>query len=439
LLGVVGSALAPLAPPSAPSPFSSRPTSASDVKALDLSASQADCGSSGSGYWSPDGQRIAVLSCFPDATRPDLAIYNANTGAQVGAYNMSKPILDTLAKINESQLSSTLTFDGLSWAPSQHMLAGLWHAFDGSKGSKPALATRWDVLALLITGGAQSGHVSVAISGKTTASTAPIGLSPAPVGHTEAQEWDIGNHGVVTIDLTNAQTYAWDSSDHVIVTYPYPGSGGLTPEPAEGQAFSVWMTGTIDLANASSCSGSSVTPTPVAPTPNVTLLTLTVIQWSPDSRYLLSFATQARVPNAPGLNQDQASLVAPTCLTATQASAIPIIAAHDQGMRAALGLLGGRGNVDQVTLQWSVDGRRLLAIPSTIGSAPTTAIIYDATTGVVLAQLSAGSSDIPSAEGSDASGAFTGGAWSPNGQRLLLGANTRQSFNILIYSGRALG
>lgn len=439
LLGVVGAELAPLAPHVTLPALLSRPTPTPDVRALDLNINQANCSANGVGYWSPDGQRIAVLSCAPNTTEPDLYIYNAQTGAQVGAYLMTKPIQTTLATINESQLSDALIFDSLSWSPNQRMLVILWHAFDFSNSPNPALATRWDVLASLSLAGAHAGQVSVAIQGETTAPTAIISLGSGPVGYTEAQYWDVLNNGLATLNLHNAQTYAWDiATDQVVATAPYPGapdSAGITPIPAGGRTFSVWMSGELAIVDASSCAGSTVTSG--APTPDLTLLTLDVTQWSPDSRYLLTFTVQARMANPPQLNQ--APLVTPACLTAAQVDALPVVAAHDQGMRAALGLLGGHDNIDQVALQWSPDGRRLLAIPSTDGSSPTTAIIYNAATGAVATRLSAGASDIPGAEGSDASGSITGGIWSPNGQRLLLGVITRQSFNIFIYSGRALG
>jgi hypothetical protein len=252
-------------------------------------------------------------------------------------------------------------------------------------------------------------------------------------------EWDTRALAVRQLDLPPALGYEWLRGDTLIATDPFPpaasnalASTGAAGDPTGGQRFGMWRTGFLSEINATSCQVSGAGDTSAASGP-YTLLDLRTTAWSPDGRYLLTISTTAR-----GSDPPPPAVTAPLsfCVSGPLASALPVTPIHDRATRAALALLGGA--ITQVDLLWSPDGKRLAALPYSVSQLPNTIIIYDTATGAILSRIAAGSSEIPGAQGSDASAQFVGGAWAPDSQRFLA-AVAGHNFNIRIYNAHALG
>ncbi|HEX9036007.1 MAG TPA: hypothetical protein VF808_03365 [Ktedonobacterales bacterium] len=428
-LALVAALIAALAPQVAiliPRPLITRPLP--DILALDLSPNLSNCATTG--YWSPDGRRIAVLrssyACGVTDRSPDVYVYDAVSGAQVAAYSVTAPIQSALNE--EGAAGWSVAYDSLSWEPSQGALAVLWNA--AQPPSETPRASSQDGLALIALSGPRPGAISILLGDGGPLPTPPGGRVGYPLlpGRQLAREWDVTGGGYGAFQILPAQVYAWTPDDGVVPITPFPGGGPSQAVPIDGQAFSAWRTGALSVAATAPGQSQAGAPTAFA------LLTLTIRLWSPDSRYLLLLDTVARVPGAPGT----ATIAnAQVYLPANQVSTLPVAPTSDRALRAALGLLGAHG-ATQVALLWSPNGRRLVAIPSGEAAPATAALVYDTATGALLARISAGQSEIPGAQGSDANATISGAAWSPDGRRLLVGV-TGLRFNLRVYGEDLLG
>jgi hypothetical protein len=407
-------------------PLISRPIASAarpDIISLDLAHDLSVCATTG--YWSPDGRRIAVLrspsACGITPREPDIFVYDAASGEQTAAYHVTGAVQAALARAGQS--AWMISYDQLSWAPSRHALAVLFHvqplaSAPNSRASLPGLA-------LITPRRSSPGAVAVTLARVASGAAGAPRLS----GQVYATLWDTRRGSARTLAVPVAQTYDWLPDDSLIATEPYPGASPSVAPSFSWRPFSAWRTGTLDVANTEQCQGHSGAnpPTPFA------LLTLNVATWSLDSRYLLAFQTHARIA-APSIPP---TAVAHDCLSSGEVNALPLAPIHDRATQATLRLLGA-SDAEQMTLLWSPDGKRLVAMPSGSAVPPSSATVYDTTTGLPLTRIIAGGSQIPGAQGSDADASITGAAWSPNGQRLLVAIRGLR-FNILVYSGRALG
>jgi hypothetical protein len=295
---------------------------------------------------------------------------------------------------------------------------------------------------LVALAGPHPGAVSALISARGLSRMAEgSGYTPGPLA---VDEWDTRQLTTRQLNLPVALGYEWLPGDLLVGAAPPPSTGagatpaltdnaGLADNSAGDQRFSMWRTGYFVAVNAVDCEQSGANA-PAKPYTPLIALYLSTTAWSPDGRYLLMVNQVARAPQALILNANAPLL--PFCLPESAASAFPQAPIHDRAMRAALGLLGGA--VTDVELLWSPDGARLAALPTETSQASNMITLYDTATGGVLARISAGPSQIPGAQGSDANALFINGAWSPDGRRLLTVVEGQQ-FNIRVYSPRALG
>lgn len=421
LLSALAITLTPMLAPLIPRPIAS--AARLDILALDLAPGLSVCATTG--YWSPDGQRIAVLRspaiCGLTPREADVYIYDATSGEQAAAYHVTAAVRAALARAWIG--AWTITYDQLSWAPSRRALAVLFHAQPPPR--TPGARATLPGLALITLDRSSAGAVAITLASASAAAVLP----PAPPGQVYGTLWDTRLGSARTLAIPVAQAYDWLPDDSLIATESYPGTSPSVAPPFSWRPFSAWRTGTLDVANTEQCQGSSGAspPTPFA------LLTLNVATWSLDSRYLLAFQTRARVA-APSIPTTAA---ADDCLSSGEVNALPLAPIHDRATQAALRLLGA-SDAKQMTLLWSPDGKRLVAMPSGSAVPPSSATVYDTTTGLPLRRITAGGSQIPGAQGSDADASITGAAWSPNGQRLLVAIRGLR-FNIRVYSGRTLG
>ncbi|HEU0026028.1 MAG TPA: hypothetical protein VFQ25_02850 [Ktedonobacterales bacterium] len=428
LLALIAPALGPLIPrlPTTPPP--------PDFTALALSPDLGFCATNG--YWSPDGRRIAVVrasaECGVTVGKPDVFIYDAASGKQVAAYGVTPTVQSALRRAG---LVGVVTdYTGVAWSPDQRMLAvslAVVRALPESAG-RVGLGTRAGV-ALVSLAGPHAGGVVALLSARDLAPTA-LGTGAA-VGPLAVDEWDTRLLTARQIDLPPALGYEWLPAGELIATDALSsgeqGAMGATAPPGDpigGQRFSMWRTGFLSEINAVDCQGGGAR----AASGPFTLLDLHTAAWSPDGRYLLTINTATRAPQAP---PPTARAPLPFCVMGPLASALPVAPMHDRGLDSALRLLGGA--ITQVDLLWSPDGKRLMALPDSVSSLPDTALIYDTATGFIQTRISAGPSQIPGAQGSDASALIVGGSWSPDGRRLLL-VVAGQRFNIRVYGPHAL-
>ena len=429
LLTLIAPALTPLMPrlPSPPPPPA--------FTALALSPDLGFCATNG--YWSPDGRRIAVVrasaECGVALGKPDVFIYDAASGKQVAAYSVTPTVQRALTRAGLEDVVTDYT--SVAWSPDQRALAvslAVVRALPASAGWA-GLGTRAGV-ALVSLAGSHVGDVEALLSARDLAPPA-LGTGAA-AGPLAIDEWDTRLLAARQIDLPPALGYEWLPAGELIATDPLPtdardamGAAGPPGDPIGGQRFSMWRTGFLSAINAVDCQerGARASSGPF------TLLDLHTAAWSPDGRYLLTINTPTRAPQTP---PPTSRAPQPFCVTGPVASALPVAPLHDRALGSALRLLGGA--ITQVDLLWSPDGKRLVALPDSVSSLPDTALVYDAATGAIQARISAGPSQIPGAQGSDASALIVGGSWSPDGRRLLL-VVAGQRFNILIYSPRALG
>ncbi len=399
------------------------------------------------GYWSPDGRYIAVPrapTCGAGVAGvsdlPDIYIYDAANGEQVTEYTIMPTIEGALARAGLS--GAQISFSSVTWSPDQRMLAAQFEVYQ----ALPRASSGMDVharggVALITISGPHTGAVTALISASGLSLVAEgAGFTPGPLA---VDEWDTRQLSARRLDLPAALGYEWLPGDLLIsADPPQPGGASATPtladtagpmgNPTGGQRFSMWRTDSLVEVSAADC-GPGDTGQPARRRAPLTALYFSTTAWSPDGRYLLTITQVARAPQAPALNTDTPR--PPFCLPASAASALPQAPIHDRAMRAALGQLG---DVMDVELLWSPDGARLAELPSANSQLSSAITLYSTLTGAVLARISAGPSQIPGAQGSDANALFINGAWSPDGRRLLTVVEGQQ-FNIRVYGPRSLG
>jgi WD40 repeat protein len=433
LLALIVPALAPLIPrpPSPPPP--------PDFTALTLSPDLGFCATNG--YWSPDGRRIAVVrasaECGVTPGKPDVFVYDAASGKQVAAISITPTVQRALTRAGLEDVVTDYT--SVAWSPDQRTLAvslAVVRALPASAG-RTGLGTRAGVALVSLTGSLAGSHAGDVVALLSARDLAPPALGTgAAAGPLTIDEWDTRLLTARQIDLPPALGYEWLPAGELIATDPLPtdaqgamGAAGPSGDPIGGQRFSMWRTGFLSAINAVDCQerGARASSGPF------TLLDLHTAAWSPDGRYLLAINATTRAPQTPPPTS-RAPL--PFCVTGPVASALPVAPMHDRALGSALRLLGGA--ITQVDLLWSPDGKRLVALPDSVSSLPGTALIYDTATGAIQARISAGPSQIPGAQGSDASALIVGCSWSPDGRRLLM-VVAGQRFNIRVYQPRALG
>ncbi len=185
----------------------------------------------------------------------------------------------------------------------------------------------------------------------------------------------------------------------------------------------MWVHGQVWAVNALNCADGKVR---FLPRPYIALRLSTLV-WSPDGRYITGVSAAGRydAPGAPTtVTPTPPSPFAP-CSTGPAPDLLPLAPAHDAGLRAALALTASPGVVS-TDLEWRPDGQRLAALTFNVSAIGSEIVIYNCRTGAVIHQYTAGQLPINGKPGrgpaKNFKQAFTAGAWSPDGKRLLVEA-----------------
>lgn len=358
------------------------------------------------GAWSPDGARIAIVrdkQCH-DATgqpAPTLLIFTSATGALETTYPLTEGILSLTGGSN-SAAPYTVQLMGVAWTPDGARIGVLFGTF-AQTGGLASLG-----LALVTVRGPHTGASQIWASDKVvTVSANPAGQT----GSQDIQEWDVQDGLQTALTLAPAYAYQWGAA------------GALTPlSGAAGKGtFSMWSSGRLWPVNALICdpAGEKFLARPYVS------LTLSRVAWSPDGRYLVPVSVSGRydTPSAGGRATPAPSVTPSTCETEPNPGQSPLAPTHDAGLRAAVALAASGGAVT-IDLEWRPDGKRLAALTFTQGGSDSSILIYDCRTGALLDHVTAGQFPITAQPGigpaKNFNVVFTGGAWSPDGRRLLV-------------------
>jgi hypothetical protein len=376
--------------------------------------------------WSPDSRQIAAVQSSPcgqpylglNATQPNLLIFDAATGRQVAAYALDSAVNVALTRVG-LKLSSALSYDisyyETRWSPNSRLMAvgfGVYGEFGGDSG-----------MAIVTLTGPQRGQVTALLTPPNTALAYPTnGFDLTPV-----ERWDVTNGTSSTIYLTPALAYRWLPSDVLVADQPLSANPSAAPSvaptppttsattagvSADAQTLSMWQIGTISPVTATACAGDGVTTQPLSQP--YALLTLSASAWSPDGRYLLDVNVQARLATEPGRPRPASNDASP-CDSGLPPVQLPSAPLHDNGLRAALGLLDAYGNT-QLTLAWSPDGRRLAVTTLAMAQGTGALAIYDCASGAPLQRFSGAQFEADAAPSSLAQNPV----WSPDSAHLLL-------------------
>ncbi len=376
--------------------------------------------------WSPDSRQIAAVESSPCgqpylgpsgpsgpvAAQPNLLIFDATTGRQVATYALDSAVNVALTRVG-LKLSSALSYDisyyETRWSPNGRQIAvgfGVYGEFGGDSG-----------MAIVTLTGAHRGQVTVLLTAPNTALSYPTnGFDLTPV-----ERWDVTNGAYTTIYLAPALAYRWLPSDVLVADQPLPANASAatptTPTTTAGasdagQLVSMWQMGTISPVTATACAGDGVTTQPLSQP--YALLALSASAWSPDGRYLLDVNVQTRLATEPGRPLPASNDTSP-CDGGPAPNQLPSVPLHDNGLRAALGLLDPYGNT-QLTLAWSPDGRRLAVTTLAMAQGTGLLTVYDCASGAALQRFSGAQFEADAAQYSLAQNPV----WSPDSAHLLL-------------------
>jgi hypothetical protein len=328
---------------------------------------------------------------------PTALIFNGATGALESAFPLGAMIARVALASASAQPPATVELDGVIWTPDGLRIAVPFVAFF-TNGPDPGLSG----LALLTVRGPRLGASNnLAIALGPSAQIDPL----AQTGPQAISMWDT-RQGARTVTVTLEPGFA----------YQWGANGALKPvaNPASGASFSMWRSGRLWEVNARSCANGAEL---FLPRPYIGL-DLSTLVWSPDGRYLAPIGVSGHYDTPPPHSTPGACNEGPD-----PNHAPPLAPIHDAGLRAALALAASPDEVS-VDLEWRSDGKRLAALTFSAGGLGGALLIYDCHSGAVLARYDAGQFPITGDPGTGPAKnfdvVFTGGAWSPDGKRLLV-------------------
>lgn len=371
--------------------------------------------------WSHNSQRIAAVESTTCAApylgggpaHPNLFIFDSATGGTVATYDLDDAVNAALGRVGVA------TSSGLNYAI-------IYYETDWSPDGRQ-LAVPFAIYgeqmgyagtAIVTLSGPARGQVAAMLSALGATDAAPSnGFDVAPV-----KRWDITRGAVSTVYLAPALAYRWLPGDVLVADEPLaantttPGasaaSGAASGDPIGGQAFSMWRQGGISPVTATACGGNGVVIQPL--TAPYAYLTLSATIWSPDGRYLLSASAQARLPSDTGRPVAARAGQSP-CDSGPAPDQLPAVTPPDRGLRSALGLLDAEGG-NQLSLAWSPDGQKLAVGAYTITQGAGSVMIYDCASGALLRRFTGDQFEA----GYAASEVAHNPVWSPDSSRLLL-------------------
>lgn len=376
--------------------------------------------------WSRNGQQIAAVrsnACSaPYLDRgvpaPNLLIFDASTGRQVAGFNLDDSVTAALAQVGLQQTADlySINYFGADWSPDNHRLVTQFGVYGDNVAEIGA--------AVVTLAGPMRGHISVMVVDPNSDVSAPTnGFDLTPV-----DRWDVVSGAHTVIFLPPALAYRWLPSDVLVADQPLP-TNANAPAPAESatppasatpdaSVFTVWRNGDLSLVNATACGGAGGVEPLSAP---YSYLRLDTPTWSPDGRYLLDVAIQARLPN---LTAHPATKTATSgtgvtflnpCNSGLAPDQLPNAPLRDNGLRSALGLLDPQGNND-LSLAWSPDRTRLAVATMTFSQRFGAVVVYDCASGSVVQRFTGDQFEaIPSA-----ADVAQSPIWSPDSAHLLL-------------------
>lgn len=416
LIAVAAVALIPLIPrPPAPKP---KPL---DITALQVPAAARSCIVASA--WSPDSAQVAILRdslCVPNGAQPgpSVLIFNGVTGSLVNAFPFNAPSFDaTIPPGSTGQTSDRVDLVNVSWSPDGFQVA---IPFIIGPLNAPSPVTLG--LALLTVRGPDVGALRISTLTSSTFTPSDPLMQSGP--HTII-EWDT-QAAQRTLTLTPSYAYQWSVNGALEPIAP-PSAQGAPSSPAGGASasgvFSMWRSGHIWSVNALACAVGGEKP---LPHPYIAL-NLTTLAWSPDGRYIAGVNVSGRYdpPATPANATPTPRDPGTDCTAGPPPDPLPLAPVHDAGLRSALALVGATGSAS-MDLAWRPDGRRLAAVTFNTAGSENAILLYDCRTGAVLKRYTAGQFPINGPPGTgpakNFNEVFTGGAWAPNGQRLLIEA-----------------
>ena len=226
------------------------------------------------------------------------------------------------------------------------------------------------------------------------------------------------------LSVTPSYAYRWGANGALEpVTLPDTPSSptGPTGSAISSGGFSMWRRGEIWTVNAILCGDGAAK---FLPQPYVAL-DLSTLAWSPDGRYIADVSIGGRYA-APASATPEPLSTSTACSQGPMPGQLPLAPIHDAGLRSALALVASTTGAS-ADLEWRPDGQRLAALTFNAAGNSNTILIYDCRTGALLKRYIAGQIPINGQPGTgpakNFNEVFTGGAWSPNGRRLLIEAS----------------
>lgn len=376
------------------------------------------------GAWSPDSAQVAIVrdtACDANATTssPDVMVFNGKTGDLARAFPLDAEILQATAPDSRAARSMRVEIVGVAWSPDGVQVAAPFIVVPSNASGPVAIGA-----ALLTARGAHSGAVRLWTG--TAHDFAPSGLLAQTRPHV-IMVWDTQREAQRALTVAPAYAYRWGMDGALEPVAMSDAAPGAPSGPAGGAissgGFSLWRRGQMWAVNALDCGGGAEK---FLARPYIALQ-LSTLAWSPDGRYITQVSAAGRY-DTPG-SPSTATPTTPSPFTACSAGPapdlLPVGPQHDAGLRAALALASAPGIVS-VDLEWRPDGRRLAALTFNVSAIGSEIVIYDCRTGAVIHRYTAGQFPINGLPGTgpakNFNQAFAGGAWSPDGRRLLVEA-----------------
>lgn len=394
--------------------------------------------------WSNDGRQIASLrsqDCGAPylgaiSPRPNVYLFDGATGALARGVALDGAVQAALdaQKASESRVSQGATLNinyfSATWSPDGHTLAVQFQAYVGSL-SEDGVA----LIPLERKTPTPRVMIDPAPPFADTDGRPPDGLSPQPV-----VRWDTQAGAYSTVYLEPSVAYHWLPGDALVATAPLatdPLSAPPAPDasavmrgnPIGGQGFTMWQRGLLNVVNATACA-----PTPGRTFAPYTLLTLSMVAWSPDGRYLLNTFTQGRLPyhgqvapvDLAVTGDTQPAAGSPSsdgstsgdCLVGPAPETLPRAPLRDAALSAVVSQLTLRKGAAE--LSWSPDGRRMACAAFAENTHTSQFVVYDTASGRTLHAYTG--AQFARLLGWDASLLLDNLTWSPDGERVVMGA-----------------